>query len=199
MLKLHLTRADDYEGVYLQLPATSAEFEEVCSWLDEISTDITSTRIKGAISDVWNIGTYLKNTDINTPGQLDKLNRITEIIGMMDRDECHTFEGALDAESINGLEDIIAIGEQLDRYLYIPHVTTHQELGLFLVNHDIKHFDDSVYPYLDYTKIGIEYYCNHGGAYTARGYIVRRDSVEHALTAAVDNRSSQRMEGMKMA
>jgi hypothetical protein len=199
MLKLHLTRADDYEGVYLQLPATSAEFEEVCSWLDEISTDITSTRIKGAISDVWNIGTYLKNTDINTPGQLDKLNRITEIIGMMDRDECHTFEGALDAESINGLEDIIAIGEQLDRYLYIPHVTTHQELGLFLVNHDIKPFDDGVCPYLDYSKIGIEYYSNHGGACTAKGYIVRRDSVEQALVDAVDNRSSQRMEGMKMA
>ena len=28
MLKLHLTRADDYEGVYLQLPATSDEFGE---------------------------------------------------------------------------------------------------------------------------------------------------------------------------
>jgi hypothetical protein len=116
-----------------------------------------------------------------------------------DRDECYTFEGALDAESINGLDDIIDIGEQLDRYLYIPHVTTHQELGLFLVNHDIKHFDDSVCPYLDYSKIGIEYYSNHGGACTTKGYIVRRDSVEHALTAAVDNRSGQRMEGMKMA
>ena len=199
MLKLHLTRADDYEGVYLQLPATSAEFGEVCSWLDEISTDISSTRIKGAISDAWNIGKYLKNTDINAPGQLDKLNRIAEVIGIMDRDKCHTFEGALDAESVNGLDDIIDIGEQLDRYLYIPHVTTHQELGLFLVNRDIKPFDDSVCPYLDYSKIGIEYYTNHGGAYTAKGYIVRRDSVEHALTAAVDNRSSQRMESMNMA
>lgn len=49
-----------------------------------------------------------------------------------DRDECHTFEGALDAESINGLDDIIDIGEQLDRYLYIPHVTTHQEYRILL-------------------------------------------------------------------
>ena len=52
MLKLHLTRADDYEGVYLQLSATPAEIGEVWSWLDEISTDASSTRIKGAISDV---------------------------------------------------------------------------------------------------------------------------------------------------
>jgi hypothetical protein len=28
MLKLHLPRADDYEGVYLQLPATSTELGE---------------------------------------------------------------------------------------------------------------------------------------------------------------------------
>ena len=198
MLKLHLTRADDYEGVYLQLPATSVEFGEVCSWLDEISTDVSSTRIKGAISDVWNIGSYLKNTDVNAPGQVDRLNRIAGIISMMDQDECHTFEGALDAESINGLDDIITIGENLDRYLYIPQVTTHQELGIFLVNHGIKPFDDSVCPYLDYSKIGIEYYTNHGGAYTARGYIVRRDSVEQTLIDAIGNHGNQQMGSMNM-
>ena len=198
MLKLHLTRADDYEGVYLQLPATPAEIGEAWSWLDEISTDVSSTQIKGAISDVWNIGKYLKNTDINVPDQMDKLNRIAEIVGRLDRDECHTFEGALDAESINGLDDIIAIGENLDRYLYIPQVTTHQELGIFLVNHGIKPFDDSFCPYLDYSKIGIEYYTNHGGAYTARGYIVRRDSVEQALIDAIGNHGNQQMGSMNM-
>lgn len=115
MLKLHLTRADDYEGVYLQLPATPAEIGEVWSWLDEISTDVSSTRIVGAISDVWNIGRYLKNADVNDPSQIEKLNRIAEIISMMDRDDCHTFEGALDSESINGLDDIIAIVLSLRR------------------------------------------------------------------------------------
>lgn len=152
----------------------------------------------GAISDVWNIGRYLKNTDVNASGQIEKLNRIAEIICMMDRDDCHTFEGALDSESINGLDDIIAIGEYLDRYLYIPHVTNHQELKLCLVNHGVKPFDKSALPYLDYSKVGIEYYCNHGGAYTARGYIVRRDSVEQALVYTVDNRENQQMGGMNM-
>lgn len=199
MITLHLTRADDYEGVYLQLPATPAEIGEAWAWLDEISTDVSSTGIVGAISDVWNIGRYLKNADVNAPGQMKKLNRIAEITGTLDRDGCRLFEGALDAESVNGLDDVIAIGERLDQYLYIQHVTNDQELGICLVNHGIKPFDENVRPYLDYTKIGIEYYSIHGGAYTAGGYVLRRDSAEQALQDIVDARNNrQELGGMEM-
>jgi hypothetical protein len=199
MLKLHLTRADDYEGVYLQLPATPAEIGEVWSWLDEISTDVASTRIVGVISEVGNIGRYLKNTDVNAPGQMKKLNRIAEITDTLDRDGYRLFEGALDAESVNGLDDVIAIGERLDRYLFVPHVTNDRELGICLVTNGIKPFDESVQPYLDYSRIGIEYYSDHGGAYTVGGYVLRRDSAEQALQDIVDARQNrQTLGGMKM-
>jgi hypothetical protein len=199
MLKLHLTRADDYVGVYLQLPATPAEIGEVWSWLDETSTDVSSTRIVGAISEVGNIGRYLKNADVNAPGQMQKLNRLAEITDTLDRDRCRLFEGALDAESVNGLDDVIAIGERLDQYLFVRHVTSDRELGLCLVTYGIKPFDESVQPYLDYAKIGIEYYSNHGGAYTAGGYVLRRDSAEQALQDIVDARQNrQALGGMKM-
>jgi len=199
MLKLHLTRVDDYEGVYLQLPATPAEIGEVWSWLDEISTDVASTRIVGAISEVGNIGRYLKNTDVNAPGQMKKLNRIAEITDTLDRDGYRLFEGALDAESINGLDDVIAIGERLDQYLFVRHVTNDRELGICLVTNGIKPFDESVQPYLDYNRIGIEYYSDHGGAYTVGGYVLRRDSAEQALQDIVDARQNrQTLGGMKM-
>lgn len=198
MLKLHLTRANDYEGVYLQLPASPAELEEVWAWMDEISSDINSTRIVGAISDVWNIGRYLKNADVNDSEQIHKLNRIGEITDNFDRDQCRMFEGALDAESINGLDDVIAIAERLDQYLFISNVTNDQELGMCLVNFGVLPFDENVYPYLDYNKIGIEYYANHGGAYTVGGYVVRRTNVEQALIDAVELQDNQEMGGMKM-
>ena len=199
MLKLQLTRADSYDDEYLQLPATPAEVGEVLSWLDETSTDVASTRIVGAISDVWNIGRYLKRADVNDPGQIKKLNRIAEITATLDRDGCRLFEGALDAESVNGLDDVITIGERLEQYLYIPHVTTDRELGIFLVNSGVMPFDENVQPYLDYARIGIEYYANHGGAYTAGGYVLRRDSAEQALQDIVDARiNRQELGGMEM-
>jgi len=176
VITIHLTRSDDYEGVYLPLPASPAEIGEAWAELDTISDDVASTCIVGAISDVWGIGQYLKNADVNDHGQFEKLNRIAEIIGSLDRDGCRVFEGALNAESVNSLDDVIAIGEQLERYLLIPDVTTDRELGIYLVENDVMAFDECVRPYLNYSKIGSEYYSNHGGAYTAGGYVLRRDS-----------------------
>lgn len=181
MITLHITRADDYEGVYLPLPTSPAEIGEAWAELGTISDDVASTRIVGAISDVWGIGQYLKNADVNGPGQFEKLNRIAEIIGGLDRDGCRIFEGALNSESVNSLDDIITIGERLDWYLYIPDVTNDHTLGGYLVENGVMLFDEKVRPCLDYSKIGIEYYANQGGAYTASGYVLRRNSAGQEL------------------
>lgn len=199
MITLHITRSDDYEGVYLPLPSTPAEIGEVWSYLDSISDDVATTRIVGAVSNVWGIGQYLKSTDINDSEQFAKLNRIAEIICGLDRDECRIFEGALNAEFINSLDDVIAIGERLDHYLLIPEASTDRELGVYLVETGVMPFDEGVQPYLNYTKIGIEYYANHGGAYTAGGYVLRRDSAEQELQDIVDaHQDGQPLGGMKM-
>ncbi len=72
MLKLQLTRDGAYDDEYLELPATPADVGEVMSQLDETSSDVASTRIYGTISNVWNIGRYLKRADVNDPDQLKK-------------------------------------------------------------------------------------------------------------------------------
>ena len=199
MITLHITRADDHEGVYLPLPTTPAEIGEAWAELETISGDVASTRIVGAVSDVWGIGQYLKNVDVNGSGQFEKLNRIAEIIGSLDRDECRIFEGALNAESVNGSDDVIAIGERLEQYLLIPDVTTDRELGVYLVETGVTPFDEKVRPYLDFMKIGIEYYADHGGAYTAGGYVLRRDSAEQTLLDIADaHHDGQALGGMKM-
>ena len=199
MITLHLTRSDDYEGVYLPLPSTPAEIGEAWAYLDSISDDVDSTRIVGAISNVWGIGQYLKSTDVNDSEQFEKLNQVAEIISGLNRDECRIFEGALHAESVNSLDDVIAIGERLDHYLLIPEASTDRELGVYLVETGVMPFDEGVQPYLDYTKIGIEYYSNHGGAYTAGGYVLRRDSAEQELQDIVDaHQDGQPLGGMKM-
>lgn len=199
MITLHITRSDDYEGVYLPLPSTPAEIGEAWAYLDSISDDVASTRIIGAVSNVWGIGQYLKSADVNDFEQFKKLNRIVEITGDLNRDECRIFEGALNAESINSLDDVIAIGERLDQYVLLSEASTDRELGAYLVETGVMPFDESVRSYLDYTKIGIEYYANHGGAYTAGGYVLRRDSADQALLDIVDARQDcQGLGGMKM-
>lgn len=175
MLKLQLTRANDYKSVILQLPSSPAEIGEVWAVLDSISDDVASTCIIGAISNVQNIGRYIITADINNAEQFKKLEKIAKLTDNLNREQSWLFEGALDSESVNGLDDVITIGERLEQYTLIPDVTTDHELGVYLVESGLKPFDESVRPYLNYSRIGIEYYCNHGGAYTTGGYVRSRD------------------------
>lgn len=199
MLKLQLTRSDSYDDEYLELPATPADVSEVLSWLDETGSDVASTRIVGAISDVWNIGRYLKTADVCNPEQIKKLNQIAEIVNSLEnREQCLIFEGALDAESVNNLDDVIAIGKRLENYIRVPEVTNDRELGTYLVEYGVKSFDESVLPYLHYGKIGSEYYADHGGAYISCGYVLRRDSAEQSLLDSIQLNNAQELTGMNM-
>lgn len=198
MLKLQLTRDGAYDDEYLELPATPADVGEVMSQLDETSSNVASTRIYGTISDVWNIGRYLKRADVNDPDQLKKLNRIAEIVNTLDREQCLVFEGALDAESVNNLDDVIAIGERLEDYILVPKITTDRELGVCLVESGVKPFSESVRPYLDYGKIGAEYYADHGGAYISCGYVLRKGSADQALLDFTQPHPAQEFGGMNM-
>lgn len=177
MITLHLTRADDDEGVYLKLPSSPAEIGEVFAELDSISMDICTTKITEAISNVYNLSGYLKNVDIEKPGELDKISTLAQRMQTMDRDSCYLFEGVLDANSVNGLDDILRLSESLTDYTLLPDAATASTLGKYLVRNDIVHFPESVQPYLDYQIIGSEFCADHGGAFCRGGYAVRKDEL----------------------
>ena len=64
MISLHLTRGDNYEGVYLQLPATPAEVGEAYAMLDSISRYAGETHIMDVQGPVKNLARFIKNTDL---------------------------------------------------------------------------------------------------------------------------------------
>jgi len=178
MINLHLTRADNYEGIYLRLPATPAEIGEAFGWLDEISEDVSSTKILDAVSPVSNLWQYIKNTDVNNEQNIAALNELAQKIGEMDKQQKAVFSGALDAESIGGLDDVMEIADNLDRYILIHGISNDRELGGFLVDTGYKGFPEHVRPYLDYAGIGAEYYAERGGAYTSVGYVLRKEACQ---------------------
>lgn len=177
MITLHLTRANDDEGVYLKLPASPAEIREAFSELDAISTDASTTKITEVISNVYNLGNYLKRVDIEKPGELEKLTAFGIKLQTMGRDTSIKLEGVLDANSVNSIDDIIRLSEMLDEYVLLPDVANSSTLGKYLVNHGIVAFPKSVQPYLDYQIVGSEFYADHGGAFCHGGYVVRKDEL----------------------
>ena len=180
MIRLKLSNRSANEGVNLDLPATPAEVSEAFSWFERIGVDPSAVRIAGVNSPVPNLGPYILRANIHEPAEMKKLNELAEAIEQMDDREWDIFAGALDAESINGLDDVLKISKRLGDYIILPNVKTDTELGRILVDTGYKNFPENVQPYLDYRAIGAEYYAENGGAYGPGGYVRRKSSLEQA-------------------
>lgn len=169
---LILTRGNSPMRVPWRLPSTPAETGEVFARLDSISSDVHAARIMDVKSPVPNLGKYIKHAEVSG-SDYEKLARLAERVSQMTQQEQWIFSGALDAESVNGLDDVLRIADHLGNYELIPEVSTDRELGGYLVEHDLLgvDFPQEVRPYLDYVAIGAEYYSSHGGAYTLHGYV----------------------------
>ena len=180
MIRLKLSNKSANEGINLDLPATPAEIGEAFSWFERIGVDLSTVRIAGVNSPVPTLGQYILRADIHDPSQMKMLNELADSIGQMDDREWNIFAGVLDAESINGLEDVLKLSKRLGDYIILPNVKTDTELGRILVDTGYKNFPEAVQPYLDYRAIGAEYYAENGGAYGPGGYVRRKSSLEQA-------------------
>ena len=161
------------EGIPIPFPATA---EEVRKKLD---AGVQPLFIRGN-GPVWHFEDRLDPAALYQETGVEKLNRLAGLVDAMDLDAQKVFAGALRAESVNGLDDILDIASNLGRYEFIEGVTSDKELGGWLVEHGQAgvEFPEAVRPYLDYAGIGAAYYSDHGGAYTPNGYVKRREVVQ---------------------
>ncbi len=172
---LILARGSSPMCVPLQLPASPAEEGEAFAKLDSISTDVHATKIVRVEAPIWNLGNYIKTTDINGDGY-KKLKRLAERLEGMTEREQQIFSGALDAESVNGLDDVLSIADNLNAYIFMPNIRSDRELGVLLVDTGYINFPQHLMPYINYERIGADYYANFGGAYSPFGYVRRKDA-----------------------
>lgn len=114
----------------------------------------------------------------------EQLNTLAIKLGYMDREDLVRFEGALNINCVDGMEDVLRLADELDQYEIFPDTGTEAMLGRYLVNHRIVLFPEKYMPYLNYSSIGIEYHAEHSGAFCGANYVVRKAAAqEEALDA----------------
>ena len=162
------------ERANVDLPTSVAEVRKTISavmpgWPAQIAD------VSGPIP---NLAKYIRRADLTRESDVQSLNSLAEKIDGMSETEHQIFSGALDAESINSLDDVLRAADSLDSYELIEGIASDRELGGWLVEngHLGINFPESVRPYLDYVGIGAEYYADHGGAYTLAGYVKHREA-----------------------
>lgn len=180
MITIKLVRGDNYESVSLRLPTTPGEVGEAFAALDAVSRYAGELQITEVDSGVPSLAEHLKGADLTNPGAFDKLNRLSEQIDGMDERQRDILSGALDAESVSSLDDVLRISESLEAYTFVPNVRSDEELGRYVAVagqiHGDRRFPEEMWPYLDFSKIGAEYFAGHSGAYTPSGYVMRREA-----------------------
>ena len=181
MITLNLTRGKDLEGIYIRLRAPQEKIEEAMARLDAISEDTATTRILNVFSSVKNLGDYIQNTDLSQPDGMQKIAALAEKLQPLDLESCLKFEGMLDANMIQGVDDVMKLADCLDEYVLLPEVGTGSALGRYLVNQGGFECPDHLRPYLDYQAIGQEFYSNHGGAFCRGGYAVQKKELPGTL------------------
>ena len=181
MIQLFMKRSGSPVIVPLNLPASHDAMTEAASQLDEASR-AGKTEIVEIKSVITNLPSYLGGLDPDSRTQLAQLNQLSSIIAKMDSRERDIYAGALDGNSINDLNDMIRVAEQVSDYILIPNVSSDVTLGRYVavagqIQGDPR-FPEAAWPYLDFSKIGAEYYAEHGGAYTYAGYVLRKQGDE---------------------
>lgn len=168
MIQLFMKRSGSPVIVPLRFPASQSAITEASCQLDGASRE-GKTKIVEMKSVIANLPSYLGGFDPDSRTQLAQLNRLASIIAKMDSRERNIYAGALDGNSINDLNDMIRVAEQVSDYILIPNVNSDVTLGRYAavagqIQGDPR-FPEAAWPYLDFAKIGAEYYAEHGGAY----------------------------------
>lgn len=181
MIQLFMRRNGSSAIVPLQFPASQSAIAEASRQLDEANRE-GKTKIVEIKSVITNLPSYLSRLDPDSRTQLAQLNRLSSIIAQMDSRERNIYAGALDGNSINDLNDVIRVAEQISDYILIPNINSDVTLGRYVavagqIQGDPR-FPEAAWPYLDFAKIGAEYYAEHGGAYTYAGYVLRKQDDE---------------------
>ena len=173
-----LNVSKEYYGPAVPIPFPAAA-ERVREELDKLNADGQPLFIRGD-GPVWHFEDWLDPAELYRETGVEKLNRLAALVDAMDLTAQKVFAGALRAESVGGLDDILDIASNLAQYEFIEGVTSDKELGGWLVEHGLAevNFPKEVWPYLDYAGIGAAYYAGHGGAYTPNGYAKRRENVQ---------------------
>ena len=151
----------------------------------KVQETLTIIRQLNANPSLPNMKNYLQHVDVLDSDAHDNLRQIFEDVSTMTEEELDTLAAALDAESINGLDDILLIEQSLDAYTFWPDVTTDRDLGVYLVESNYVWASPDIAPYVDYSMLGASYYAAHGGAYGPKGYAQRTGVVDPVFKAVI--------------
>lgn len=178
-MRIFVKRENWEDGIWMRLPATKEEAEQVRERLEEQHPSIMLPFIGAVDSNFPELENRLVGEIVFPAKNLGRLNQMAERLRSLNGEEEMLFQAAFRLEAPYTAEQILETLGHLDRYRLHPEIGNLEELGRYLSQKETSQLPEGLEVYVDYTGIG-RLQQEDRGYLTEGGYVEKRkDLVEH--------------------
>ena len=179
------------DGIWIRLPATKEEAEQVRQSLEEQHPSIMLPFIGAVDSKFPELENRLVGEIVFPAKNLDRLNQMAEKLGSLNGEEEMLFRAAFRLEAPYTAEQILETLGHLDRYQLHQEIRSLEELGRYLSQEATSQLPEGLEAYVDYAGIGWLRQEDRGYL-TEGGYVEKRkDLVEQTEAGEEQNREKE--------
>ena len=190
-MRIFVKRENWEDGIWMRLPATKEEAEQVRKRLEEQHSSIMLPFIGAVDSKFPELENRLVGEIVFPAKNLDRLNQMAERLGSLDGEEEMLFQAAFRLEAPYTAEQILETLGHLDRYRLHQEIRSLEELGRYLSQEATSQLPEGLEGYVDYAGIGWLRQEDRGYL-TEGGYVEKRkDIVEQTEAGEEQNREKE--------
>ena len=190
-MRIFVKRENWEDGIWMRLPATEEEAEQIRRSLEKQHPSIMLPFIGAVDSRFPELEERLVGELVYQEENLDRLNWLAERLGSLSGEEEMLFRAAFQLEAPYTTEQILETLGHLDRYRLHPEIRSLEELGRYLSQEETSQLPEGLEVYVDYTGIG-RFRQESQGYLTEGGYVERRkDLMEQTDAGEGQNREKE--------
>ena len=114
-MTVYLSRGEHDPECSIRFPTTPDSVRTATTELDEHCASSEPLRIVGTPSPATALCQYISCANVEEEADILKVNMLAGLVDGMSTQEQHILWGALDAESINGLDDVLRVASSLEQ------------------------------------------------------------------------------------
>lgn len=190
-MKIFVKRENWSDGIWMPLPATKEEAEQVRRSLERQHPSMMLPFVGAVDSRFPELEERLVGELVFQEKNLDRLNQLAERLESLNGAEEMLFRSAFRMEAPYTTEQILETLGHLDRYQLYPEIGNLEELGRYLSQEETSQLPEGLEAYVDYAGIG-RLRQEDRGYLTEGGYVEKRkDLVEQTEAGEEQNREKE--------
>lgn len=176
-MRIYVERENHREGIWMELPASREEAEQVRKELEKRHSSIMMPFVAAVESRFPEIERGLIGELVFQGDNLELINQLAGSLEGLSREDGLLFQAAYRMEASQSAEQILETVKHLDSYCLHPEIRSLEELGRYLKRGEAAQLPKELDRFVDYQEIGRSWQEDYGFL-TEGGFVEKRKELE---------------------